>query len=329
MRDHSLLIGSLVLILAATGFGLLGPLAKVAYDAGFSPLAFVTWRAAFAVAFLGGVIAVRARGGVPITDPRKLPRRDQLGLLAVSASAIGVNVATFISFQLTTVAIALLAFYTYPAMVAVVSYALGYERLDANRIGALCLALLGMVLVVGGGLASDGSVTLNPLGVLLGLVAGAWQTLFVTVSRGRFTTVPAEQVMGGGLAATAVFSALATILTGGTLAVATASASNLAIVAVAGIVAAGIPSLLLLTGIRMVGGTRSGILMLFEPLVGVTLAAVLLDETLAPVQVAGGIAILGAALLLQRGTTEAEGFVPAAAAAAAPAAEPVASVEHG
>jgi hypothetical protein len=45
--------------------------------------------------------------------------------------------------------------------------------------------------------------------------------------------------------------------------------------------------------------------------------------------VAGGIAILGAALLLQRGTTEAEGFVPAAAAAAAPAAEPVASVEHG
>ena len=40
--------------------------------------------------------------------------------------------------------------------------------------------------------------------------------------------------------------------------------------------------------------------MLFEPVVGVALAALLLDERLAPIQVAGGLAILGAALILQR-----------------------------
>ena len=40
--------------------------------------------------------------------------------------------------------------------------------------------------------------------------------------------------------------------------------------------------------------------MLFEPVVGVALAAILLDEGLAPIQVAGGLAILGAALILQR-----------------------------
>ena len=325
MRDRSLLTGSLVLIVAATGFGLLGPLAKVAYDAGFTPLAFVTWRAAFGVAVIVVVIAVRASRGVRLADPRRLLRRDQLGLLAVAASAIGVNVATFISFDLTTVAIALLAFYTYPAMVAVVAVALGHERLDGNRLAALSLALLGMVSVVVGGIASGGSVTVNPLGVLLGLVAAGWQTLFVTVSRGRFASVPAEQVMSGALVATGLFSASATVVTGGTLGTALASPTNLAIVAVAGIAAAGIPSILLLTGIRMVGGTRSGILMLFEPLVGVTLAAVLLRETLAPVQVAGGIAILGAALLLQRGTVEAEDLGPSAV----PAPDAVASGERG
>jgi drug/metabolite transporter (DMT)-like permease len=325
VRDRPLLIGSLVLLLAATGFGLLGPLAKIAYDAGVDPLGFVAWRAAFGVAVIVTVIAVRARRGVRIVDPRRLPRRDQLGLIAVAASAIGVNVATFLSFALTTVAIALLAFYTYPAMVAVVAVALGHERLDTNRVAALALALLGMVLVVGGGIAPGGEVTVNPLGIVLGLVAGAWQTLFVTVSRGRFATVPAEQVMAGGLGATAIFSAGATVVTGGSLATALAAPSNLAIVAVAGIVAAGIPSILLLTGIRLVGGTRSGILMLFEPLVGVTLAAVFLDETLAPIQVAGGVAILGAAVLLQRGTIEAGDLGPAAV----PAPEPVASAEQG
>jgi len=325
VRDRSLLTGSLVLLLAATGFGLLGPLAKIAYDAGFVPLSFVAWRALFGIAVIALVVAVRSSRGVRIVDPRRLPRRDQLGLAAVAVSAIGVNVATFLSFALTTVAIALLAFYTYPAMVAVVAVALGHERLDTNRVAALALALLGMVLVVGGGIAPDGEVTVNPLGIVLGLVAGAWQTLFVTVSRGRFATVPAEQVMAAGLGATAIFSAAATLVTGASLATGLASPTNLAIVAVAGVVAAGIPSILLLTGIRMVGGTRSGILMLFEPLVGVTLAAVLLDETLAPVQVAGGVAILGAALLLQRGTAEAEGLGPAAV----PAQETVTSAEQG
>jgi drug/metabolite transporter, DME family len=316
VRDRSLLVGSLVLLLAATGFGLLGPLAKIAYDAGFVPLSFVTWRAAFGLAVIAVVILVRARRGIAFVDPRRLPRSDQLGLLAVAASAIGVNVATFIAFDLTTVAIALLAFYTYPAMVAVVAVALGHERLDGNRVGALGLALLGMVCVVAGGLAPGGAVTVNPLGVLLGLVAAAWQTLFVTVSRGRFATVPAEQVMGGALAATGVFAAVATLLSGGTLATALASPQNLAIVAVAGIAAAGIPSVLLLTGIRMVGGTRSGILMLFEPLVGVTLAAAFLDEALAPIQVVGGVAILAAAILLQRGSPAATDIESAVVASA-------------
>jgi drug/metabolite transporter (DMT)-like permease len=70
-----------------------------------------------------------------------------------------------------------------------------------------------------------------------------------------------------------------------------------------GIAAAAIPSFGFLVGIRLIGGTRVGILMLFEPVVGVALAALLLHEGLAPIQVAGAIAILAAAILLQRAPT--------------------------
>jgi drug/metabolite transporter (DMT)-like permease len=71
-----------------------------------------------------------------------------------------------------------------------------------------------------------------------------------------------------------------------------------------GIFAAAIPSLGFLAGIRAIGGTRAGILMLFEPVVGVVLAAWLLGEALAPIQLAGALAILGAAVILQRGSSE-------------------------
>jgi pimeloyl-ACP methyl ester carboxylesterase len=84
-----------------------------------------------------------------------------------------------------------------------------------------------------------------------------------------------------------------------------------------GLFAAAIPSILFLTGIRRIGGTRAGILMLFEPVVGVALAAWLLGERLAPIQIAGGLAILGAALILLWSAT------PGGRAVAAPAIEPM------
>jgi hypothetical protein len=71
--------------------------------------------------------------------------------------------------------------------------------------------------------------------------------------------------------------------------------------------------MLFLTGIRLIGGTGAGILMLFEPVVGVALAAWLLDEGLTPIQVVGGLAILLAALILQRAAPSAERVVAAPA----------------
>src|SRR5436190_5693945 len=91
--------------------------------------------------------------------------------------------------------------------------------------------------------------------------------------------------------------------------------SILPLIAFSGLFAAAIPSILFLTGIRRIGGTRAGILMLFEPVVGVALAAMLLNEAIAPVQVLGGLAILAAALILQLGAA------PAGRAVAAPAIE--------
>jgi drug/metabolite transporter (DMT)-like permease len=301
MRDRpSLLAGSLVVLVAASGFGLLGPIARFAYQAGFDPFSFVAWRAIFGLPVILLVIAWRLPRGVGLVNPTSLPRADALGLLVVAVAGLCLNVVMFFAFGLASIALVLLAFYIYPAFVAVVAVVLGHERLDGERLLALGLALGGMILVVAGGLDPAAGVTIHPLGIALALIGAGFQTVYVTLSRGRFSSVPPEQATGWILLLTAIACAVLAISTGGNMAAPFGGPRPFALATIAGVLGAGIPSVLFLVGIRAIGGTRAGIMMLFEPLVAVVLAAILLHEGLVPIQVAGGAAILTAAILLQR-----------------------------
>jgi drug/metabolite transporter (DMT)-like permease len=312
VHDRPLLVGSLIVVLAAGGFGLLGPLARFAYDAGLAPLSFVGWRATFGLAVLLIVIVARRARGIRLVNPLSLSSGDRIGLAAAVLAGLSLNVAVFYAFGLASVGIVLLAFYTYPALVAIVAAALGHERLDRARLVALGLALFGMALVVLGGLGGGGSVSIHPLGILLGFLAGTFQTIFVTVSRRRFRSVPPEQAVAWVMGVTAVACLFLAGAAGEAPGVIATHADALGLVVAAGVVAAGIPSVMFLVGIRTIGGTRSGILMLFEPLVGVTLAAILLHETMTAPQLSGGAAILGAAILVQRGSPGGDWIEPPA-----------------
>ena len=227
------------------------------------------------------------------------------------------NLAMFISFDLVTIALALLGFYTYPVIVAVVNVALGRETLDRPRVVALALAIAGMVAVVASQLDPAAGIRFDALGFGLALGAAASQAVFVVISKTGYQKVPAAQAMGVVIATTVVCGFALAFVTGAgeALAYPLRDPSILPLLAFTGLFAAAIPSILFLGGIRLIGGTRAGILMLFEPVVGVALAAVLLDEALAPIQVLGGVAILGAALILQRSAT------PGGRTVAAPAIE--------
>ena len=302
MRDRTLLIGSLTVIAAASGFGLLGPLARFAYDAGLGPISFVAWRAAFGTLIVALFAAWMIRRGRPFAAPWRLPASALAALVIASVTSLTLNLGMFFAFSLTTVAIALLAFYTYPAFVAVAEIARGHERLDAVRAAALGLSLGGMVLVVAGGLSAVGDIRVDPLGIGLALMAALSQTVFVVISRHGYSALPAEQAMTWIIGATMIVCSVLTIAGAGVgaLAVPLTEPRALGLVAIAGTVAAGIPSVLFLTGIRTIGGTRTGVLMLFEPVVGVALAALLLDEAIQPIQAVGGLAVLAAAVVLQR-----------------------------
>ena len=82
MKDRPLLAGSLVVVLAATGFGILGPVARFAYDAGLDPLSFGAWRSIFGATVVAFVVAVRVSRGTAFRAPWRLPRADAAEELA-------------------------------------------------------------------------------------------------------------------------------------------------------------------------------------------------------------------------------------------------------
>ena len=302
VRDRWL--GTLIVLAAASLFASLGVLSRIAYDAGVHPFAWVAWRAGIGALGLGAVV-VALRGPARLAgDLRRatVPARWWL-LLGVLMSA-GLNLAIFVAFQRTSVALALLGFYTYPARVAATGVLLGREHLDRARAVALALALAGMAAVVLGGLDAAAGIRIDLLGIGLALTAALCQTVFMTFSRG-YASIPTDVAMTVLLAGSAVVAGVVTVAVAGgdALVLPLGSAWLLLLFVGVGLFAAALPSFLFLTGIRRIGSVRTGILMLFEPLVGVALAAIFLAEGLAPLQAVGGATILLAALLVQRGVS--------------------------
>jgi drug/metabolite transporter (DMT)-like permease len=326
IERRSPLLGSLTVVGAAALFATLGVVSRTTYDLGLTPLGFVTWRSGVAALAMFALVAVTVRRGGRLVGWRSLPPRDRASLAVAALAGASLDVTMFFAYARVSVAIVLLCFYLFPAMVAGASALLGWERMDRTRGVALAIALAGMVAVVVGGPVAVGSTGIDPLGVLLAIGSAVSQTVFVLVSRRGYRQVPTEQAMSVVLTVSSVLAILLAIAGGAasSLTLPFASPSLLALVVFGGVFGAGIPSFLFLAGIRWIGGVRAGILMLAQAPVGVALAAVFLDESIGPIQVAGGIAILAAAVIIQRsaGSNAVEGIETAQDPAATPEASP-------
>ncbi len=178
-------------------------------------------------------------------------------------------------------------------MVAAAAVALGRDRIDGRRLGALALASGGLALVVAGA----GAGALDPLGAALGLGAAVVYSTYILVSDGIARRVSprllSALVCTGAAASLTAGAALLGELRLGELTL--AGWGWLACLSVVSTVAA---VSLFFGGLRRVGPTTASILATVEPLVTVLLAFLVFGETLGAVQVAGGALVLAAVLVL-------------------------------
>jgi drug/metabolite transporter (DMT)-like permease len=292
--------GAALVLIAAAGFGTLGPLAEFAQRGGVSSLTLVAWRAGVGAACVGRVLLLvgatgRSAGVVPL---RRLAASDRKWVAAAAVANAFLNLAVFVAFQRVGIVLSLLVFYLYPAWVALASVAWFGERLDRLRWLALATSLAGSVLVVAG---AGNLGTLDAIGIGLAFAGGIGQTFYVLTARHGYPGIPAAQsavmTMSG---ATALYVVMAFAFAGlGSLTEPMRSLDGLAPSVLAGIFGAALPTYLYIIGVRRLGPPTATILATFEPVVGVALAAWLLGERPAPAQLLGGLLIVAAGVLLQ------------------------------
>jgi drug/metabolite transporter (DMT)-like permease len=276
--------GTLMCLGSGAAFGAMAVFGKLAYDAGATVGTLLAVRFALAAALFWAMGAAR--------EVRALGRRDVGIGLALGACGYALQAGCyFAALERIDASLLSLLLYTFPAIVAVAAIALGRERLDARRLGALGMASGGLVLVVAGA----GTGALDPLGAALGLGAAAVYSAYILISDGIAArmrpTVLSALVCTGAAAALIAGAALLGQLRLGELTVAGWGwLACLAVVSTVGAIS------LLFAGLRRVGPTTASILSTVEPLVTVILAFLVFGEMLGAVQLVGGALVLAAVL---------------------------------
>jgi drug/metabolite transporter (DMT)-like permease len=278
--------GTVLCLASACAFGAMGVFGKLAYENGATVGTLLSVRFTLAALLFWALGAGRELAG--------LRRRDLLIAIALGAGCYAAQAGGyFAALDRIDVSVLALLIYTYPAMVAAAAVAIGRERLDARKLWALVLVSGGLVLL----LASAATGRLDALGTVLGLVTAVVYSVYILSSQGvagrvRPRALAALVCTGAAFTLTVGSAALGELRPGDLTAEGWGWLACLAVVSTVAAIS------LFFAGLSRVGPTTAAILSTAEPLTTVVLALLVFGEVLAPVQLAGGVLVLGGVVVL-------------------------------
>jgi drug/metabolite transporter (DMT)-like permease len=289
-KDRSATLVEASLLLAVLFLGT-NPVAVKVAVAEFPPLPFVTMRFTLAGLLLLALVALlEPAEGRPT-------RRDLLPLAGVGLVGVGANnVAFTLGVSMTTASETALIYAAVPIWGILLGLALGLERPTPWGIVGVCLAFLGVAVVVYGGLTGSTSLLGNLLVVVATVCWGSYAVLSLPLLLRYSPLVVASYTMlFGGLGALPL--ALPGFLDAGW-----ADASGRALVALAysTLLVAAFGFWAWQRGVSQVGANRVLIYQYLITLVGVTAGVLLLGESLTANKVLGGAVILLGVYLARR-----------------------------
>jgi drug/metabolite transporter (DMT)-like permease len=282
--------GTMLCVGSAAAFGAMAVFGKLAYDEGATVGTLLAVRFGLAAVMFWGLVLA----GGAVRELRALAGRDVSLGLALGGCGYAIQAGCyFAALQRIDASLLSLLLYTFPAIVAVAAVVLGRERLESRRLVALGLASGGLALVVAGA----GAGALDPLGASLGLGAALVYSTYILVSEGIAGRVSPRLLSalvctGAAVALTVATALLGDLRPGDVTAAGWGWLACLAVVSTVGAIS------MFFAGLDRVGPTSASILSTVEPVVTVLLAFLVFGETLAAVQLAGGVLVIAAVLAL-------------------------------
>jgi drug/metabolite transporter (DMT)-like permease len=266
-------LGLVTIHAAVLSFGLAGLFAKWLP---ISPISIVWWRSLFAVLALSMAVVVAKK------NPFAVEKKTASILVLMGALLAAHWVTFFHAIQISTVAIGLLSFSTFPVIVTLLEPLVLAERFRADSLLFALLAFGGVALVLPSfDLESDAMQ-----GALIGVLSGALYAITTVANRAYVAKIDAMTL---GLWQNAV-GCVVLIPFGPEL---TIDRSDVLLLALLGIVFTGGAHALFIHGMRDVPARLASIIGTLEPVYGVAAAAVLLSELPTSRTLAGGAIIVG------------------------------------
>ena len=215
--------------------------------------------------------------------------RSEWKWLILGGAALGANwVALFEAYRLLNVSLATLIYYVGPMLVLLLSPMLFREQLTGRKIAAICLVAVGLICISGsiafGGLSAAGLVT--------AIVSALFYSSLIIFNK-RIVRTSGMQTAAIELDVAFVVVLIYVLLTVG---LPHPEKSALPYVLVSGLVSAGRACLRCCSGLQKLPGQSVALISYVDPVSALLFSAVLLGETMTPVQLLGAVLIIGGAM---------------------------------
>ena len=216
--------------------------------------------------------------------------KKELPLLIISGIAMGFNwILLFQAYRYTTVSVATLSYYFAPVLVTLVCPVLFKEKMNFRQWICFIMSTVGIILITG--IGDTNGASNHFIGILFGLGAACLYATVILLNKFIRNVDGIHRTFLQFIAAVCVLTPYV-LLTGGITLTSLNGVGWVCLLTV-GIIHTGITYCMYFTSLKEIPGQQVAILSYIDPLVAVLISVTALGEAITPMQIVGGILILG------------------------------------
>lgn len=273
--------GTAFVALAALFWGLSGGIAGILMADGWDAYVVSLYRGGIGLLFVAAWLVLRPHGS-------GLAGRRLWFWSAIAGLGVAGNFTFyFVSIAEGSVAVAATLMYSAPVFVYLVSFALGIERSTPLKWAAIAMVMLGILLLTR--IHEVGAENITPIGVGAGLLSGLSYALFIF---GFKYAAPHGSPQAVLVIAFAVLVALLIWPSDADQAIAAPGSPDWPLFVALGVLGAGVPFILYIVGLNHTAPAVASIVAMVEPVTASLFGVVVLNESLAGMQLFGMALIL-------------------------------------
>lgn len=223
--------------------------------------------------------------------------KGNLKLLVFSGIAMGLNwMFLFEAYKYTTISIATISYYFAPIFVMIASPLLLKEKISLKKAICICLAMIGMLMIVGTNKSSSGNVEYNHLlGIFYGILAAVFYASVIISNKFIINISPGDRTIVQLFVAAIMLIPYILLTTGfnfGSL-----HGISLYSLLFLGIIHTGLAYTIYFSAIKNLKGQTLAILSYIDPIFAVLISTLFLKESLGIFQIIGAVLILGSTFI--------------------------------